>query len=200
MDVIQKRFPTVAVKILNNLDDQSLLKYRESDKDNCEFLGQERFYWIRLLKKYNRYLEANKESWKRALSKTPAGFIKKLAMAVFTIFKTESDQCWKIYFLHNQDHFTPVFVSAYDGDLDLFQQMIQKTSESNKTQSKTSRPTSPIHLAAKIGNLAICKLLLHESEIRNPSWRYDTKILHYAAKSGNLEVYQLFYDSPIVKN
>ena len=52
MDVIQIRFPTLAVKILNNLDDQSLLKYKEFDRDNCEFLSKERFYWIRILKKY----------------------------------------------------------------------------------------------------------------------------------------------------
>ena len=196
MDVIQKRFPTLAVNILNSLDDQSLLKYRESDKENFEFIGQERFYWIRILKKYNRYFETRKESWKKAISKTPAGFIKKLAMAVFTIFKTESDQFWKINFLLNQDQFTPVLVSAFNCDLDLFQLMNQKTFDSNQTQSLTSL----IHLAAYRGDLAICKLLLNESENKNPSGRYDTKILHYAFKSGNLEVYQLFYNSPMVKN
>ena len=63
MDVIQKRFPTLAVNILNNLDDKSLVKYKESNKENCEFLVQERFYWIRILKKYNRYFETSKESW-----------------------------------------------------------------------------------------------------------------------------------------
>ena len=87
MDVIQIRFPTLAVKILNNVDDQSLLKYKESDKDNCEFLRQERFYWMRILKKYrkkyNEYFEACNESWRKAISKTPTGFVKKLAMAVF---------------------------------------------------------------------------------------------------------------------
>ena len=74
--------------------------------------------------------------------------------------------------------------------------MNQKTFESNQTQSLTSL----IHLAAYRGDLAICKLLLNESENKNPSGRYDTKILHYAFKSGNLEVYQLFYNSPMVKN
>ena len=196
MDVIQKRFPTVAVNILNSLDDQSLFNYKESDKENCEFLGQERFYWIRILKKYNRYFETSKESWKKAISKTPACFIKKLAMAVVTIFKNESDQSWKFLFCLNQAQFTPVIVSAFDGDLDLFQLMNQKTYDSTQTQSMTSL----IHLAAYRGDLAICKLLLNESENKNPSSRYDTKILHYAAKSGNLEVYQLFYNSPMVKN
>ena len=91
MDVIQKRFPTLAVNILNKVCDKSLLTYKESNKENCEFLVQERFYWIRILKNYNIYFETNKESWKKAISKTPCGIVKKLATAVITFIKKDSD-------------------------------------------------------------------------------------------------------------
>ena len=127
MDVIQIRFPTLAVKILNNVDDQSLLKYKESDKDNCEFLRQERFYWMRILKKYrkkyNEYFETCNESWRKAISKTPTGFVKKLAMAVFNFFKSVSNHFLKIHFCPKEDKFsplTPVLIAAYDGDINLF--------------------------------------------------------------------------------
>ena len=120
MDVIQIRFPTLAVKILNNLDDQSLLKYKKSNRENCEFLSQERFYWMRILKKYrkkyNEYFETCKESWPKAISKTRTGFVKKLAMAVFTFFKTVSDSFLQIDFCPKEDKFsplTPVLIAAY---------------------------------------------------------------------------------------
>ena len=103
MDVIQKRFPTLAVNILNILDDQSLLKYKESNRENCEFLGQERFYWIRILKKYNEYFETSKESWKMSISKIKAGFVKKLAMATMNFFKTASVDFRKGHFHPKKD-------------------------------------------------------------------------------------------------
>ena len=98
MDIIVGRFPTLAVNILKNLDDQSLVKFKEASRDCFKFIIQERFYWIRILKKYDEYFETSKESWKMAISKTPAEFVKRLAMAVLTLFKTTS----KPHHLHGQ--------------------------------------------------------------------------------------------------
>ena len=84
MDIIVRRFPTLAVNIFNNLDDQSLVKFKKTDRESFEFINQERFYWIRILIKYNELFETGKESWNISISKTPAGFVKKLAMAVLT--------------------------------------------------------------------------------------------------------------------
>ena len=140
MDVIQIRFPTLAVKILNNLDDQSLMKYKESNRDNCKFLGQERFYWIRVLKKFNKYFETSRETWRKAISQTSAGIVKKLAIAVFTFFKTEFKSFIEIHFSLKGDQsplFTPVLIAAYDGDLNFFQQMNEKSSDLKQPQSKT---------------------------------------------------------------
>ena len=199
MDVIQKRFPILAVKILNNLDDQSLLKYKKSNRDNCEFLNQERFYWMRILtkyrKKYNEYFETCEEYWRKAISKTPTGFVKKLAIAVFIFFKTVSNGFLKIHFCPKEDKFsplTPILVAAYDGDLNLFQYMDEKTSGANQAKSETS----PIHLAAYRGNMTICRLLLDESD----NSKQGLTTLHYAALAGHLDVYQLVYDRVVVKN
>ena len=81
MDVIQKRFPTLAVNIFNNLDGQSLVNFKDTNKENYEFMDQERFYWIRQLKKYSEYFETSKESWKISISKIQARFVKNLAVA-----------------------------------------------------------------------------------------------------------------------
>ena len=130
MDRIQLRFPTLAENILNNLEDQSLQKYKDSTRDNYDFLTNERFYWIRILKKYNKYFETSKESWKKAISKTPTGDVKKIALAVLKFFHTESEEFIKMNFCLNEDQLpqlTPLIIAAYDGDLNLFEKMIQKT-------------------------------------------------------------------------
>ena len=90
MDVIQKRFPTLAVNIFNNLDDQSLVNFKDANRENYEFMDQERFYWIRILEKYSEYFETSNESWKMSTSKIHAIFVKKLATAVINFFKTAS--------------------------------------------------------------------------------------------------------------
>ena len=82
MDVIQRRFPNLAVNILNSLDDQSLLKYKESDRDNCEFISQERFYWIRILKKYSGNFKGFEESWNQVINKTSIDVVKQLAIGI----------------------------------------------------------------------------------------------------------------------
>jgi hypothetical protein len=39
--------------ILNNVDARSLINFKETSRDNDEILKTERFYWIRMMKKYN---------------------------------------------------------------------------------------------------------------------------------------------------
>ena len=98
METIQLRFPTLAKNILNNLEDQSLLKYQESSKENYDFLKSEKFYWMRIIIKYDKYFETSNESWKKTILKTNAGFLKKLAMALFNFIKLESDGIIKTHF------------------------------------------------------------------------------------------------------
>ena len=120
-------------------------------------------------------------------------------MAVFTFFKTVSNRFLKIHFCPKEDKFsplTPILIAAYDGDLNLFQHINEKTADTNQAKSETS----PIHLAAYRGNMTICRLLLNESDNKNPYSKQGLTILHYAALAGHLEVYRLFYDRVVVKN
>ena len=169
MDVIQKRFQILAVNILNNLDDKSLVKYKMSNKENCEFLVQERFYWIRILKKYNIYFETNKETWKKAISKKSCGIVKKLATAVITFIKRDSDYFMTPHFSMRKEQLTPLLIAVYDGDLDLFQKINENTSDANPTRSEIS----PINFAAYRGNLTLCKLLLNESRNKNSCQKWN---------------------------
>ena len=122
MDVLLRRFPTLAVNVINNLDDQSLVKFKDANRENYEFMDKERFYWIRILKKYSEYFETNKESWTESISKIQAGFVKKLATATLNFFKTVPRDLedfieihYQIYFFPKKDQLTPLLIAAYEG-------------------------------------------------------------------------------------
>ena len=53
MENICEWFPVITQMILNNVDDRSLINFKETSRDNDEMLKSERFYWIRIVKKYS---------------------------------------------------------------------------------------------------------------------------------------------------
>ena len=73
MENFIKRFPVPGGMILNNLDDQSLARSKEANREMAEFIENERFYWIRIIKKYNN-------NWKQIINKTPIEALKELAI------------------------------------------------------------------------------------------------------------------------
>ena len=52
MENICEWFPVITQMILNNVDDRSLINFKETSRDNDEMLKSERFYLIRTVKKY----------------------------------------------------------------------------------------------------------------------------------------------------
>ena len=55
-DVIQ-RFPNISQQIFENLDNESLVLCREVCKAWKNCIDSEKFYWIRIIKKYLQYSE-----------------------------------------------------------------------------------------------------------------------------------------------
>ena len=90
MDLVQKRFPLVSRKVLKMLDNQSLSKIKEASKEMADFLVNERFYWIRIIKKYAKHFEGHEESWKQLMYKIPINTLKEIAIAVQKFFKLYS--------------------------------------------------------------------------------------------------------------
>ena len=56
METICKRFPHLAERIFDQVDDQSLDKCKEISEEVLEYLENERFFWIRTIKKYQSKL------------------------------------------------------------------------------------------------------------------------------------------------
>ena len=81
LDMICKRFPHVSQRILKNLDDQSLIRSKEATRLIAKFLENEKFYWIRIIKKHDKNFEGFQESWKEVLGNSPVDIVKQLATA-----------------------------------------------------------------------------------------------------------------------
>ena len=87
MEDLGRRFPLISQIILNNVDDKSLTKFRKASRENSNFLENERFYWIRRIKRYFSNFEEFQESWKKVIKKTPVDFLKDLAIDVHSFFQ-----------------------------------------------------------------------------------------------------------------
>ena len=81
MDDLCERFPLVAKMVLNNLDDQSLTNCKIVNRKLNNFIENERFYWIRILKKYVLNFVSFSDSWRKVIKKAPIEIVKELAIA-----------------------------------------------------------------------------------------------------------------------
>ena len=50
MDELCQRFPLMVQKILNHVDNETLINFKEAGRNNSAFMENERFYWIRIFR------------------------------------------------------------------------------------------------------------------------------------------------------
>ena len=87
MEDLCQIFPLVSQIVLNNLDDQSLANCKIASKALKEFLENEKFFSIRIIKKYKKNFELFLNSWKKVIHNTPKEVVKEFAGAIQKFFK-----------------------------------------------------------------------------------------------------------------
>ena len=87
METICKRFPHLAQLIFDQLDDQSLNNCKEISEEILEYLENERFFWIRIIKHYQSKLKDFPKLWKPVIDKTPTEIVKEIGIAVSQFFQ-----------------------------------------------------------------------------------------------------------------
>ena len=208
MENLCTRFPLVSKMVFNELDDQSLTKVKMSNRDICQNVEGERFYWIRVLKSFRGRIGELKnklwkkipneapaetipqickfnESWMKAVKKAPAEIIKQFAMACNIFFDYYAAGDW-----------SPLHIAAGSGQLNLFKMTYDKTGKSNPWTSGLT----PLHIAAGVGQLEICQLIMNDLDDKNPGNPVGYTPLHHAAHCGSLEGYKFIMDRLDGKN
>ena len=95
MEELCKIFPLLSKMVLEDLDDESLTKVQESSKEIYNHHRNERFYWIRIIKKHNRNFNEFADPWRKVIEKTPVEIVKELAMTIRRIFQFHILLSWK---------------------------------------------------------------------------------------------------------
>ena len=82
LEDICRRFPLVGKKICNNLDDESLINFKEADGNNYRFLEQERFFWVRNIRAYHSIMGDHQGVWNRIVHRRPLLIVREIALTV----------------------------------------------------------------------------------------------------------------------
>ena len=87
MDQLLSRFPNIAEDIFENLDDESLVRCKESGRSISSFMEENTKYWKRIISKYLLNVHSNPrfdKSWESLIDtkQTRQEMIKELARAV----------------------------------------------------------------------------------------------------------------------
>ena len=224
MEVICLRFPSVADEILKNVENHTLVNFKEASKGNFNFINGERFYWFRILQTKCQMDGLFSEYWRKSSKKTPVEVVKRLAMASIKLSKDFIDnkiRDWSPFHLaaafgnlelykwieekfgerqlSNQKFSTPLHLSAYYGTLEIFMHLVSKSSNKNP---KNKFEVTPLHLAATNGHFDICRLLIANISDRNknPKDINGRTPLHGAASNGCLDICKLLVNNSSNKN
>ena len=87
MEDLCKRFPHLSENILKQVNDQSLNNCKEISSELLQCLERGRFFWIRMIKKYQKDLKDFPKFWKPVVDKTPIEIVKQVAIAVSRFFQ-----------------------------------------------------------------------------------------------------------------
>ena len=219
-EICCKRFPIVGQVVLNNLKDQCLVRSKETNRGINNFLENERFYWIRILKKYSGNFTGFEESWNHVIKNAPIAIIQQLALAVQDFFQTKSklkinkvspfliavakgklELCEYVLFTKNQ--LIDDINTAYECDCCTMVRSMKKLDVNNhirqyhrsqmqfQTSMKLVKAYTPICIALIYGNLDAFKLILENIENKNLTNNQRETLLHLAARYGLLDFCKL---------
>ena len=145
MEDLCQRLPMICRIITNNLDTQSLINFKVSNRNISKSLDEERFCWIRIIKKYNQNFAIYSIQWKTVIEKTPVKTVRKLAVQGF--FKAKPSRIKK--------NWRPLHIAAKMGFLSLCKHIVEKTHNSSSGNS--------LMMAADGGSIEVVQFLLENT-------------------------------------
>ena len=192
MEELSIRFPTLFTKILKIVNDQSLVNFKETSREMSEFIVKDRFYWIRIMKKYNQHFEEFSNAWKLVVEKTPVAIVQKLALDVQRFFTGSGRQFGGWGDPESEQglvkQWSPLHVAAVTEDFYLLKHIVEKTEDVNHEPENCSNKYTALHLAAEKGNMTACIFIINWSLYKGGRARYNRTPIDTAAIHRNWEV------------
>ena len=193
MEELSIRFPTLFTKILKNVNDQGLVKFKETSREMSEFIVKDRFYWISFMKKYNQHFEEFSNAWKLVIEKTPVAIVQKLALDVQRFFTGSRGYGrnfgeWGDPEQGLAEQWSPLHVAAETKDVYLLKHIVEKTEDVNHEPENCSNKYTALHVAAEKGNMTACIFIINWSLYKGGKDRYRRTPIDTAAIHRNWEV------------
>ena len=203
MDELCQRFSLIAQKVMNHVDNVTLINFKEAGRNNATFLEKERFYWVRIIKRYNCLFGELQEVWKKVVRKTPVRIIKELAVAVHqfpqTMLKYLEYETFPgepisplDFALSIERQWHPLFIGVACGSVNLCNHIIQKAyaKEPRLLDQKLrfDKVTQRVFAAAIIRDVNVFEFLLDNAEDINWCWMLGEDLMlnnfHRKLRSG----------------
>ena len=202
MENLRNRFPTLIPMILENVDDESLVNFKESNREMHDFIVKERCYWIRILRKYRGNFVEFSKSWKMVIEKNPVAIVREIAVSVEEFFNFQMPvgrygipNLSTKFIPRNTRQWAPLHIAAERGNLSLFQYIFLKTKNEYPISSKD--PITGLRLAVQHGHLEVCQYIVNNISVdRNVTTDlYGRSPIHFAVVMGQLEVCKLLIEN-----
>ena len=164
------------------------------------FIKNERFFWLRQIGVYNKYLQEFQMAWNKTLNQTSTLTLMQIARAANQLYSGCADVELLLYIEHF--NWSPLHVAAISGSLELFEYILGKV-KNNITEERHG--LTAMHIAASRGHYEIVKFLAENGFDKNPAAAdvYGFTPLHFAAMngiSGHYRVFKYIIDSIDDKN
>ena len=198
MDNIISRFPGLAEKIFDCLDDESLVNSITVSRSWSEFTENEMFFLRRIINKLVGGYEDFKETWKLVMKKADMETMNELTLAVKYFLSKHPGNCYHENSAcenckTSAEPRSPLHIAAEAGQVSLCEFILRITKDKNpalKTDYFCKNRT-PLHQAARGGHLLICSMIMNEIQDKNPGGEYGFTPLHAAAEGGHLETFKM---------
>ena len=195
MDNIISRFPGLAEKIFDRLDNESLVNSRTVSRSWSEFTENEMFFWRRIIKKLIGGYKDFQETWKLVMKKADMEMMNELALAVKYFLSEHPGNCYDENCQHRAVPRSPLHVAADAGQVALCELILKVTKDKNPGMKLGNcGGWTPLHDAAHHGHLLICSMIMDEIQDKNPGDEEGYTPLHAAAKGGQLETFKMIMD------
>ena len=185
MEHVLFRFPTVAQQLFEELDIKSLVNCRNVNRTWQQFLDNQKFYWVQkvgILSKLPRF------DWQNVFKQINNEVVGEFALVVSKFFQDYSRETKQ----------TPMHFIAMVGNIKIANNYLRINCKIENIENGLG--LTPLHYAARNGNLLICQLILSIVSDKNPRNSRGCTPYHNAARNGHLSVCKLFIDCIKDKN